>query len=220
MADAMESALRRVSGSETFRLAHKQRELLAFLVNRLKATPLDEFKESIIGLEFFGRIAGYDPKADPIVRVEAHRLRRRLEAYYRTEGSKDPCRIVLGKGTYIPTLETSSSASFAHPILAVLVRTEDEMTRLGMTAELVRNIGRLKNVRVLAPQSVLAAGGDVGRAVSELGANAVLECRVSGANITAELRRVVADGLELIGAFNNQIQSAVDLIGMFVASTL
>lgn len=220
MADAMETALRRISNGETFRLAHKQRELLAFLVNRLKATPPDEFKESIIGLAFFGRKAGYDPKADPIVRVEAHRLRRRLETYYRTEGSKDPWRIVLGRGNYIPTLESPPSASFAHPLLAVFVRSEDEMTSLGMTAELVRNLGRLKNVRVLAPQSVLAAGGDVGKAVSELGANAVLECRISGTNITAQLRRVVADGFELIGSFDNQIQSAVDLIGMFVASTL
>ena len=111
MADALDKELRRIASSETFRLAHQQRELLAFLVNRLATTPRDEFKESIIGLEFFGRKPGYDPKADPIVRVEAHRLRRRLEAYYRTEGSGDPWRIVLGKGNYIPALQERQGVS-------------------------------------------------------------------------------------------------------------
>ena len=220
MADALDTELRRIVSSETFRLAHQQRELLAFLVNRLATTPRDEFKESIIGLEFFGRKAGYDPKADPIVRVEAHRLRRRLEAYYRTEGSGDPWRIVLGKGNYIPVLEKRPGVSSPNLLLAVFVNSDDELTSLGMAAELIRNLGRLKNVRLLAPQSVLAAGGDMGKAISELGANAVLECSISGAIISAQLKRVVADGFELIGSFNNQIQSAVDMIGMFVASAL
>jgi adenylate cyclase len=220
MTDALDTALRRIASSETFRLAHQQRELLAFLVNRLANTPCDEFKESIIGMEFFGRRPGYDPKADPIVRVEAHRLRRRLEAYYRTEGSGDPWRIVLGKGNYVPAIQERPGVSSPNLLLAVFVSSDDELMSLGMAAEIIRNLGRLKNVRVLAPQSVSAADGDVGKAISELGATAVLECRISGANISAQLKRVVADGFELIGSFNNQIQSAVDMIGMFVASTL
>ncbi len=220
MADTLDMALRRIAGSETFRLANQQRELLAFLVNRVKTTPRDEFKESLIGLDFFGREPGYNPKTDPIVRVEAHRLRRRLETYYRTEGSGDPWRIVLDKGNYIPVLEERPAVSLSNLLLAVFVKSDDEFTSLGMAAELIRTLGRLRSVRVLAPQSVQAADGDMGKAISDLGANAVLECSISGAVITAQLKRVVADGLELIGSFNNQIQSAVDLIGMFVASTL
>jgi hypothetical protein len=220
MADALDTTLRRIASSETFRLANRQRELLTFLVNRLKTTPRNEFKESLIGLEFFGREPGYDPKTDPIVRVEAHRLRRRLETYYRTEGSGDPWRIVLDKGNYIPVLEERPGVSFSNLLLAVFVKSDDEFTSLGMAAELIRTLGRLRSVRVLAPQSVQAADGDIGKAISELGANAILECSISGAVITAQLKRVVADGLELIGSFNNQIQSAVNLIGMFVASAL
>lgn len=220
MADALDAALRRIASSETFRLAHHQRELLAFLVNRLKNRPREEFKESIIGLEFFGRRAGYDPKLDPIVRVEAHRLRRRLETYYRTEGAGDPWHIVLGKGNYVPALEESAGVSSSNLLLAVFVNSENEFTSLGMTSELIRKLGRLRNVRVLAPQSVLAAGGDVRKAIAQLGAKAVLECNISGPIISAQLKRVVADGLELIGSFNNQIESAVDMIGMFVGSAL
>jgi serine/threonine-protein kinase len=171
-------------------------------------------------MEFFGRRAGYDPKADPIVRVEAHRLRRRLEAYYRKEGSTDPWRIVLGKGNYMPILQVPAASASSDLLLAVFVESDDEMTSLGMTAELVSNLGSLRNVRVLAPQSLAAAEGDMGKAISELGANAVLQCRISGTHISAQLNRVVADGLELIGSFDNQIQSAVDMIGMFVASSL
>lgn len=220
MQGAIDAALRRISTSETFRLANQQRELLSFLVKRLKSSPAGEFKESIIGIEFFGRRAGYDPKADPIVRVEAHRLRRRLETYYRKEGSADPFRIVLGKGNYMPSLQVGSAGAPSNLLLAVFVESDDEMTNLGMTAELVRNLGRLRDVRVLAPESVAAAECDLRKAISDLGANAVLQCRISGAHISAQLNRVVADGLELIGSFDNQIQSAVDMIGMFVASRL
>jgi adenylate cyclase len=220
MAEPIDIALRSIFSSETFRLAHQQRELLAFLVNRLKANATDGFKESIIGMEFFGRRAGYDQKADPIVRVEAHRLRRRLEAYYRKEGSGDRWRIALGKGSYVPALVAPATGKSSDLLLAVFVKADDELTTVGMTAEMVRDLGRLKNVRVLAPQSILATEGDLGKAVSELGANAVLECRISGANISAQLKRVVADGFELIGSFNNQIQSAVDMVTMFVAASL
>lgn len=215
----MNTALRRISSSEIFRLAHQQREFLRFLVNRLNATSVDELKESVIGMEFFGRKAGYDPKADPIVRVEAHRLRRRLESFYRSEGARDPWRIVLGKGNYIPALQAATGAR-ADNILAVIVNSDDELTTLGMTAELVRRLGTLKDIRVLAAQSVHGAQGDVATAIHELGADLVLECCIKGAIIHAQLKRVKAEGLELIGSFDNQIQSARDMIEMFVASTL
>ncbi len=50
-------------------------------------------KESVIGVAVFNRGPSYDPKTDPIVRVEARRLRARLDAYYENGGSSDPIRI-------------------------------------------------------------------------------------------------------------------------------
>ncbi|MBZ5585875.1 MAG: tetratricopeptide repeat protein, partial [Acidobacteriia bacterium] len=59
-------------------------------------------KEALIGVEVFGRPADYDPRVDPIVRVEARRLRSRLAAYYQGPGAGDPVIIDLPKGGYVP----------------------------------------------------------------------------------------------------------------------
>jgi serine/threonine-protein kinase len=71
------------------------------------AGPLDgrsaELKESTIGVDAFGRPPGYDPRTDPIVRVEARRLRSRLADYYAGPGADDPVVIDLPKGGYVPS---------------------------------------------------------------------------------------------------------------------
>jgi hypothetical protein len=59
-------------------------------------------KETVIGVAVFRRDPSYDTKLDPIVRVEARRLRNRLDAYYRRTASCDPVRISLPKGGYVP----------------------------------------------------------------------------------------------------------------------
>src|SRR5919199_2142257 len=62
----------------------------------------DEIKEYSIALEALGRSPDFDPKKDSIVRVEAHRLRKRLEEYYRTAGSNGAVHIVIPNGQYPP----------------------------------------------------------------------------------------------------------------------
>ncbi len=62
----------------------------------------DEIKEYSIALEALGRSADFDPKKDSIVRVEAHRLRRRLQEYYGGEGAKHAVYIVIPNGQYRP----------------------------------------------------------------------------------------------------------------------
>src|SRR5262249_40559772 len=62
-------------------------------------------KESAIGVAVFNRQAAYDPKLDPIVRVEARRLRLRLDDYYQRTSGIDPVRICLPKGGYVPAFE-------------------------------------------------------------------------------------------------------------------
>jgi hypothetical protein len=70
----------------------------------------DEIKEYSIALEALGRSADFDPKKDSIVRVEAHRLRRRLQEFYRGEGANHPVCIVIPNGQYRPQFIT-------HPVL-------------------------------------------------------------------------------------------------------
>lgn len=62
-------------------------------------------KETLIGIQVFGRSPDYDPSADPIVRVEARRLRQKLRHYYEGEGAGDPFLISLPTGGYAPEFE-------------------------------------------------------------------------------------------------------------------
>ena len=62
----------------------------------------DQIKEYTIGVEALKRPPSFDPKKDSIVRVEAHRLRRRLNEYYAAEGAKHAVQIVIPNGQYVP----------------------------------------------------------------------------------------------------------------------
>ena len=62
----------------------------------------DAIKEYNIAVEGLGRGGEFDQKRDSIVRVEAHRLRRRLAEYYQTTGAEDPIEILLPPGSYVP----------------------------------------------------------------------------------------------------------------------
>jgi TolB-like protein len=72
-------------------------------------------KEYTVGVEAFGRPADYDPKIDPIVRVQARRLRAKLDEYYATEGATDTVRITLPKGGYVPVFEARPTVAKPNP---------------------------------------------------------------------------------------------------------
>ena len=95
--------LERVLSSTCFARVERTSKLLRFLVEQQLEGRESELKESIIGVEVFGRPPDYDPKVDSTVRTEAVRLRARLSKYYSTEGSQDPIVIDLPKGGYVPT---------------------------------------------------------------------------------------------------------------------
>ena len=61
--------------------------------------------------------ATFDPQHDPVVRIEAAKLRRSLERYYLTAGRQDRSRIGLPKGTYVPILEGRADPLAAPPVL-------------------------------------------------------------------------------------------------------
>jgi len=56
-------------------------------------------------LEVFDRPETFDPILNPVVRIEAGRLREKLREYYDADGQRDPIRIDLPKGTYTPHIE-------------------------------------------------------------------------------------------------------------------
>jgi Tol biopolymer transport system component len=109
--DALESHLRRVLGSVTFRSADRSRRLLEFIVRETLEGRAERLKDYTLGAEALGRGEQFDPRTDPIARVEASRLRSRLEVYYATEGAADEVRIVVPKGGYVPAFEVRAAAA-------------------------------------------------------------------------------------------------------------
>ncbi len=107
--EAVQAQLERMLGSETFRGGERSRTLLRFIVEEALQGRADRLKDYTLGAEALGRGEGFDPRTDPVARVEASRLRSRLELYYATEGGSDPIRILIPKGGYIPEFETRAA---------------------------------------------------------------------------------------------------------------
>jgi TolB-like protein len=107
--DAIEACLDRIATSPHFSRSLRLGRFLRFTVESSLAGRAGEIKERTIGIEVYGRPPGYDPRTDPIVRSEAHRLRARLAAYYAREGSADPIVIEYPKGSYVPALRPSTT---------------------------------------------------------------------------------------------------------------
>ena len=88
--------------SDIFNRAPHLVSFLTYISERYFEGQADQIKEYTIGVEAFKRLPGFDPKKDSIVRVEAHRLRRRLTQYYATEGAGHRLHIIIPNGQYIP----------------------------------------------------------------------------------------------------------------------
>lgn len=110
------SALDRILASRAFIHSHRIRSFLKFVVEECLAQRHHRLKEYLIGLEVFNRSDIFDPRVDSIVRVEARRLRAKLEEYYATEGRDEELRILLRKGSYVPVFEyrRHSSQGFSY----------------------------------------------------------------------------------------------------------
>ena len=85
-----------------FRDAERSSDLLRFVVDAALRDESDQLKETYIAVSVFGRDASYDPKVDPIVRVQAGRLRTKLTSYYSGPGITSAVRIDVPKGSYKP----------------------------------------------------------------------------------------------------------------------
>lgn len=100
--EAERAELNAVLSSEIFQRAPTLAQLLSYVCGKYFSGQSGQIKEYSIAVEAFGRPADFDQKKDSIVRVEAHRLRKRLREYYETEGRDHEIRIELPLGTYVP----------------------------------------------------------------------------------------------------------------------
>ena len=94
--------LRRVIESKHFANSPKKIRFLEFISEQAFHGSSDKLNEYLIGSEVYGRGTDFDQQKDPIVRVQAHEIRRLLKKYYEQEGQNDLVRIDLPPGRYVP----------------------------------------------------------------------------------------------------------------------
>jgi hypothetical protein len=94
--------LERLLESHLFRNSKRYPNMLRHIVERTLAGQSEEIKERSLGLVVFGRPADYDCSADPVVRMSAAEIRKRLAQYYNEPRHRDQLRIELPLGSYIP----------------------------------------------------------------------------------------------------------------------
>ena len=177
MPETIRGQLERIFRSAEFKASDKQRQFLSFVVDETLEDRASQLKGYTIAVAVYGRAETFDPQLDPIVRVEAGRLRRALEHYYLTAGRNDPVRIKIPKGGYVPTFRTvqmppstaetntaerKDSALTSKPSVAVmplLNLTGDEDQDYfadGLTEELTAELARYQEFKVIASQSTMA----------------------------------------------------------------
>ena len=158
--------LSRILTSKTFHQVDRLKRFVTFIVDETIDGRGGDLKEYIIGVQVFGKEPSFDPRTDPIVRVQARRLRARLTRYYQDEGNADEVVVDLPKGGYAPVFKPREGAPVAkRSLTAALVgrntvavmpfadysagATLDYFCR-GLRDEIVQTLTTIKALRVLA----------------------------------------------------------------------
>jgi serine/threonine-protein kinase len=179
---------------------------LQFAVEAVLNDSAASLKEYVIGVDAFQRGSDFDPRIDPIVRVQARKLRAKLAQYYANEGSRDAIAIAFEAGDYAPKFLVRESPPPAPAmergsiaVLPFLNLTEEQGSDHfsdGLTEELIHNLARVPGLRVVARTSVFAfknASRDVRLVGTSLKTFWVLEGSVraseSRLRVTAQLIR-------------------------------
>lgn len=103
--ELIQQELDKLCSSSTFQQSERLKRFIRYAVAKSQQGDHEQLKESVIGTEVFDRPLGYNPKEDAIVRVEAHRLRQKLDQYYSKDGQSARLRFLLPKGQYGVVME-------------------------------------------------------------------------------------------------------------------
>jgi hypothetical protein len=130
------SQLEKILGSQVFQGTETLKAFLRFVVKKSLEGHERDLKEYTIATEVFGRNESYDPRIDSLVRVQAARLRSKLEDYYTSEGHEDKVLIHLPKGHYVPAFgylhsNIQNALPDHEPIVKSAISTEVPATNLG-----------------------------------------------------------------------------------------
>lgn len=212
----------RILESRHFAKAERLRRFLLFVSEETLAGRSVAIKETVVGIDVFGRPAAtFDPRADPIVRVQAGRVRAKLDAYYAEEGSDDGVLVEVPRGQYIPRFSRRTSpASAGAPsrqavpgwqanTIAVLPFANlssdpaDQYLSDGLTEELTHALSLLPSLRITARRSAFRfrdREADIREIGRQLGAGKIVEgsVRKDAGRLRIAVQLInVADGYQL-----------------------
>jgi adenylate cyclase len=111
----IQEELGKIADSSAFAQSERVMQFLRFVCGELIAGRAHRLSQFTVAVEALGQDASFDPGTDPLVRVEARRLRMKLLEYYDGEGRSDPVRLTLPKGQYAPVVEIVPAADARPP---------------------------------------------------------------------------------------------------------
>ena len=187
-----------------FARSARMARFLCFAVDHALAGTEASVKEYLVGVEVFDRKADYDPRIDPIVRVEARRLRAKLKEYYASAGKADSIVVTFPKGAYAPVFRVreaprsraqgpaqiaggprstavrvagAPSSIAVLPFVNLTPEAGSEYFSDGLTEELIHLLTRVEGLRVVAWHSASQMRGqeDLSAVRERLSVDAVLK---------------------------------------------
>jgi serine/threonine-protein kinase len=194
--DATEQ-LSRILVSKAFRQADRLKRFLSFIVEETIAGRGERLKEFVVGVEVFGKHESFDPRNDPIVRVQARRLRAQLVRYYREEAPDSELVIELPKGGYAPVFRQAKSAAARRTPRPTLVSRntavvlpfadhsashDQEYFCEGLTQEVIHALAGSSEIR-------LVAWNETGSAASPITVQAAAERSNAALIVTGSVRK-------------------------------
>jgi TolB-like protein/tetratricopeptide (TPR) repeat protein len=202
--------LERVLASRVFQQVDRLKRFLSFIVVETLAGRRGELKEYVVGVQVFGKEESFDPRTDPVVRVQARRLRARLTQYYQEEGQADEVVIDLPKGGYTPIFTRRDSvthqrrsigaALLSRNTVAVLPLADHSATQdldyfcRGVREEVIHRLTSLGGLRVLAWDPAAAAAGDPRESVNKANVATVISGSVRTLGDKVRVTTQIVDG--------------------------
>ncbi len=107
---AIQEQLERLLSNSHFSQSRRFPSFLRFVIDQTLLGQTDLLKERTLGIEIFGREADYDTASDPIVRVTATEIRKRIAQYYQEPGHETELRVSLPSGSYVPQFHWPQTA--------------------------------------------------------------------------------------------------------------
>jgi hypothetical protein len=176
---AVQQQLEKLLATPLFNSSKRYPSFLKYVVTHSLAGQTDQLKERILGVEIFGRSADYDTNTDPIVRVTAAEIRKRIEQYYQDPKHSQEIRLYLPAGSYAPQYSWPGRPSgLSATATATLIRADD--ATLILPPDAPSAVSRRAVLTVVKPSVLVPAASAeavLGTVCEVLGARAVLHRR-------------------------------------------